>query len=59
MTCFYTAHELRMAFIFLKGYKNKQRTCDRDGMWLAKLEIFTVWYCTESLPILALDHRNV
>lgn len=45
--CLYTAYELRMIFIFLKGCKRekkrKRRIYDRDHRWPAKPKMFTMW----------------
>lgn len=49
--CLRMACELRMLFVFLKGYKNKSkeqsRICDRDRMWSAKPNVFPLWPFTE------------
>lgn len=51
-TCFCRACELRMVFVFSKGYKkrNKERTCDQNHMWPTRPRIFTTWAFPESLP---------
>lgn len=45
VACLYAAHELRKAFIFLKGYKkkNKSNMQDRPHTWPMKPEISTIW----------------
>lgn len=60
IVCLRMACELRMLFIFLKGYKNKsteqRKICDRDRMWSTKPNTFTIWPFAEQRADPQLNH---